>query len=110
VPVSSSISPAVDHLADLALWEAELAADRQQMASSLASRLAAVPDPRGLRGRRHPLIVILVLAACATLVVGNDSVAAIWQWSAGTGPEVLARPVRGAQRADLPPGADQPGR
>ncbi len=91
MPVSSSISPAVDHLADLALWEAELAADRQQMASSLASRLAAVPDPRGLRGRRHPLIVILVLAACATLVVGNDSVAAIWQWSAGTGPEVLAR-------------------
>jgi predicted transposase YbfD/YdcC len=37
------------------------------------------------------LVVILVLAACATLVVGNDSVAAIWQWAAGTGQDVLAR-------------------
>ncbi|GGM53545.1 ISAs1 family transposase [Micromonospora sonchi] len=91
MPVSSPISPAVDHLADLALWEAELAADPQQVASSLADRLAVVPDPRALRGRRHRLVVILVLAACATLVVGNDSVAAIWQWATGTGQEVLAR-------------------
>src|SRR5439155_12224965 len=44
-----------------------------------------------MRGRRHPLVVILVLAACATLVVGNDSVAAIWQWAAGTSQEVLHR-------------------
>ena len=36
-------------------------------------------------------MVILVLATCATLVVGNDSVAAIWQWAAGTGQDVLAR-------------------
>jgi hypothetical protein len=57
----------------------------------LAARLATVPDPRKLRGRRHPLVVILALAACATLVVGNDSVAAIWQWAAGTSQEVLAR-------------------
>jgi hypothetical protein len=42
VPVSSPISPAVDHLADLALWEAELAADPQQVVSSLAGRLARV--------------------------------------------------------------------
>lgn len=89
--VSSPISPAVDHLSDLALWEAELAADSQQVTSSLADRLAAVPDPRALRGRRHRLVVILVLAACATLVVGNDSVAAMWQWAAGTSQEVLAR-------------------
>lgn len=89
--VSSPISPAVDHLADLALWEAELAADPQVMASSLVARLARVPDPRDPRGRRHPLVVILVLAACATLVVGNDSVTAIWQWAVGTGQEVLAR-------------------
>jgi len=34
---------------------------------------AAVPDPRDPRGRRHPLVVILVLAACATLVVGNST-------------------------------------
>jgi len=89
--VSSPISPAVDQFADLALWEAELAADPHLVASCLADRLAAVPDPRQLRGRRHPLVVILVLAACATLVVGNDSVAAIWQWAAGTDQDVLAR-------------------
>jgi hypothetical protein len=58
----SPINPAVDHLADLALWEAELAADPQVVASSLAARLARVPDPRDPRGRRHPLVVILVLA------------------------------------------------
>jgi predicted transposase YbfD/YdcC len=91
VSVSSPISPVVGHLADLALWEAELAADRVAAASSLAQRLATVPDPRAARGRRHPLVVILVLAACATLVVGNDSVAAIWQWAAGTSQEVLHR-------------------
>jgi hypothetical protein len=91
VSVSSPISPVVDHLADLALWEAELAADPQEAACSLAHRLATVPDPRAVRGRRHPLVVILVLTACATLVVGNDGVAAIWQWAAGTSQEVLQR-------------------
>ncbi|HKT02746.1 MAG TPA: ISAs1 family transposase, partial [Rugosimonospora sp.] len=76
---------------DLALWEAELAGDPQAAASSLARRLALVPDPRAVRGRRHPVVVILVLTACATLVVGNDSVAAIWQWAARTSQEVLHR-------------------
>ena len=89
--VSSPISPVVDQLAELALWEAELGADPQVAASSLAQRLASVPDPRAVRGRRHRLVVILVLAACATLVVGNDCVAAIWQWAAGTSQDVLAR-------------------
>ncbi len=56
--VSSPISPAVDHLADLALWEAELAADPQTVASSLVGRLAGMPDPRASRCRRHPLVVI----------------------------------------------------
>lgn len=88
---SSPITPVVDHLADLALWEAELAADPQVMASSLAGRLRQVPDPRDPRGRQHPLVVVLVLTACATLAVGNDSLTAIWQWAAGTGQEVLAR-------------------
>jgi len=91
VSVSSPISAAVDHLTDLALWEAELAADPQVMASSLVDRLAAVPDPRDRRGRRHALVVVLVLTACATLVVGNDCVTAIWQWAAGTGQDILAR-------------------
>ena len=70
--VSSPISPAVDHLADLALWEAELAADRPAAVSSLVRRFASVPDPRSARGRRHPLVVILVLTACATLVSPNQ--------------------------------------
>ncbi len=91
MPVSSPISPVVDHLADLALWEAELAADPQLVASSLMVWLAQVPDPRDPRGRRHPLVVILVLTACATLVAGNDCLAAIWQWAAGAGQDVLAR-------------------
>ncbi len=88
---SSPINPAVDRLADLALWEAELAADPQVVVSSLAGRLEQVPDPRDPRGRQHPLVVVLVLTACATLVVGNDSLTAIWQWAAGTGQDVLAR-------------------
>ena len=108
---SSPISPVVDHLADLALWEAELAADPGaadavaagplSVASSLLDRLRQVPDPRRLRGLRHPLLVILVLTACATLVVGNDSVAAIRQWAARTPQDVLHRlgaryhPLRG---------------
>ena len=60
-------------------------------ALSLAGRLAGVPDPRKPRGRRHRLVVVLVLTACATLVVGNDCVTAIWQWAAGADQEVLAR-------------------
>jgi hypothetical protein len=107
----SPINPVVDHLADLALWEAELAADSAavdsvapdplSVASSLLNRLRRVPDPRRLRGLRHPLLVILVLTACATLVVGNDSVTAIRQWAARTPQDVLHRlgawfnPLRG---------------
>jgi predicted transposase YbfD/YdcC len=101
VSSSSPISPVVDHLADLALWEAELAADSLavdsvaadplSVVSSLLDRLRQVPDPRRLRGLRHPLLAILVLTACATLVVGNDSVAAIRQWAAGTPQDVLHR-------------------
>lgn len=99
--LSSPISPAVDHLADLALWEAELAAgsvtadsvavDSLSVASSLLDRLLQVPDPRRSRGLRHPLLVILVLTACATLVVGHDSVTAIRQWAARTPQDVLHR-------------------
>ncbi|MFV2104962.1 transposase family protein, partial [Micromonospora sp. LOL_024] len=98
---SSPIHPVVDHLTDLALWEAELAAgpvtadagatDPLAMTSSLLNRLGQIPDPRRSRGLRHPLLVILVLTACATLVVGNDSVAAIRQWAAGTPQDVLHR-------------------
>lgn len=93
---SSLIEGVVDHLADLALWEAELAAgpdvvDPLSVSSSLVERLRQVPDPRRLRGLRHPLVVILVLTACATLVAGNDTVTAIRQWAARTPQEVLQR-------------------
>jgi predicted transposase YbfD/YdcC len=101
VSSSSPINPVVDHLADLALWEAEIAADSAGVdsvaadpllvASSLLNRLRQVPDPRRLRGLRHPLLVILVLTACATLVAGNDSVTAIRQWAARTPQDVLHR-------------------
>jgi hypothetical protein len=99
VSVSSPISPVLDHLADLALWEAELAADPAVVASALLRRLGQVPDRRGRRGLRHPLVVVLVLTACATLVVGNDSIAAIWQWAARTSQDVLER--IGARRDPL---------
>ena len=87
MPSSSLISPVLGHLADLALWEAELAADGPltkdihalSAANALERRLREVPDPRQPRGRRHKLVVILVLTACATLVVGNDTVSAVWQ-------------------------------
>ncbi|SCL12845.1 ISAs1 family transposase [Micromonospora inyonensis] len=99
---SSLIDPVVDHLADLALWEAELAAvsaDPLRVVSPLAARLAQVPDPRRPRGLRHPLLVILVLTACATLVVGNDGLTAIRQWAARTPQDVLHR--LGARRNPL---------
>ncbi|MFD8527769.1 hypothetical protein ACFV0L_10195 [Streptosporangium canum] len=67
----------LDRLADLALWEAELAADPVVAGSALMCRLAMVPDRRLACGLRHPLVVILTLTACATLVVSSDSVAAI---------------------------------
>ena len=38
-----------------------------ELAQSLPAVLASVPDPRGLRGRRHPLPAILTLAVCAML-------------------------------------------
>ncbi|MGX6603226.1 ISAs1 family transposase, partial [Micromonosporaceae bacterium Da 78-11] len=69
------------------------------MASSLLERLRQVPDPRRLRGLRHPLLVILVLTACATLVAGNDGVTGIRQWAARTPQDVLGR--LGARRNPL---------
>jgi DDE_Tnp_1-associated len=88
---SSRLVPALDQLTDLALWEAELTADPVVVESALMRRLAAVPDQRSACGLRHPLMVILTLTSCATLVVGGDSVAAIWQWAARTSQAVLQR-------------------
>src|ERR1700748_301120 len=57
----------------------------------LLDLLAQVPDPRKRRGRRHALTGLL-----AAGIAGSRSFAAIGQWSADAGPEVLA--VLGAAR------------
>jgi predicted transposase YbfD/YdcC len=59
-------------------------------APHLLAYLAAVPDPRAARGRRHPLVAILGLAAAAVLA-GARSVAAIAEWAADA-----PQPVRAA--------------
>lgn len=90
-PTSPRRVPCLDQLADLALWEAELAADPAVVESALIRRLAAVPDQRSACGLRHRLPVILTLTACATLVVGGDSITAIRQWATRTPQAVLKR-------------------
>ena len=81
----------LDQLAGLAERELGSAADPAEAESVLVARLSKVPDLRRRRGLRHPLVVVLALAACATLVVGGDSVTAIWQWAARTSQDKLAR-------------------
>jgi predicted transposase YbfD/YdcC len=64
----------------------------------LLGSLAAVPDPRAARGRRHPLVAILAMAAAAVLA-GARSIAAIAEWAAEA-----PQPVRAAlgARRDTP--------
>jgi predicted transposase YbfD/YdcC len=61
----------------------------------LLDLLAQVPDPRKKRGRRHPLAGLLAVGIAA-VIAGSRSFAAIGQWAADAGPEVLA--VMGAAR------------
>jgi predicted transposase YbfD/YdcC len=61
----------------------------------LLDLLALVPDPRKRRGRRHPLAGLLAVGIAAVMA-GSRSFAAIGQWAADAGPEVLA--VLGAVR------------
>ena len=81
----------LDQLAGLAERELGSAADPAEAESVLVARLSNVPDLRRRRGLRHRLVVVLALAACATLVVGGDSVTAIWQWAARASQDKLAR-------------------
>ena len=55
----------------------------------LLDLLAQIPDPRKRRGRRYPLAGLLA-AGIAAVVAGSRSFAAIGQWAADAGPEVLA--------------------
>src|SRR6516164_5983668 len=61
----------------------------------LLDLLAQVPDPRKRRGRRHALSGLLATGVAA-VIAGARSFAAIGQWAADAGPEVLA--VLGAVR------------
>ena len=61
----------------------------------LLDLLAQVPDPRKKRGHRHPLAGLLAVGIAA-VIAGSRSFAAIGQWAADAGPEVLA--VLGAAR------------
>jgi hypothetical protein len=56
---------------------------------SLLSILAEVPDPRGRRGKRHPLSATLALAVAATLC-GYRSYGAIAEWGRHYGPALTA--------------------
>jgi len=55
----------------------------------LLQLLAQVPDPRKKRGRRHPLAGLLA-TGIAAVIAGSRSFAAIGQWAADAGPEILA--------------------
>jgi predicted transposase YbfD/YdcC len=61
----------------------------------LLDLLAQVPDPRKKRGRRHSLAGLLAVGIAA-VIAGSRSFAAIGQWAADAGPDVLA--VLGAAR------------
>src|ERR1700683_1477280 len=61
----------------------------------LLDLLAQVPDPRKRRGRRHALAGLLAVGISA-VIARSRSFAAIGQWAADAGPEVLA--VLGAAR------------
>jgi predicted transposase YbfD/YdcC len=50
--------------------------------------LSQVPDPRKRRGRRHALAGLLAVGIAA-VIAGSRSFAAIGQWAADAGPEVL---------------------
>src|SRR3954462_10065148 len=67
--------------------------------SSLVTALAAVPDPRHRRGRRHELTGVLAIGACACLT-GARSYVAIGEWATAQGQAVLdclgRQPVAGA--------------
>src|SRR5437764_14957381 len=69
--------------------------------SSLAAALAAVPDTRHRRGRRHELSGMLAIGACACLT-GATAYVAIGEWAAVQGRAVLGCLGEGSSDAGLP--------
>jgi predicted transposase YbfD/YdcC len=71
---------------------------QQAETPDLLAYLATIPDPRAPRGRRHPIIAILAMAAAAVLT-GARSMTAIAEWAVDT-----PQPVRAAlgARRDRP--------
>jgi predicted transposase YbfD/YdcC len=67
------------------MTSSSIAAARSQY---LLELLAQVPDPRKRHGRRHPLAGLLPVGIAA-VIAGSRSFAAIGQWAADAGPEVL---------------------
>lgn len=53
-------------------------------AGNLLARLAAIPDPRGRKGRRHPLAAMLAAIVCG-LLTGARGYKAIAQWTRAQG-------------------------
>ncbi|WP_348533675.1 MULTISPECIES: transposase family protein [unclassified Kitasatospora] len=60
------------------------------MITRLPRRLEALADPSGRRGRRHPLVGVL-LVACSVVVAGARSLAAIGQRARSAPQDTLAR-------------------
>ncbi len=81
---SSSPSPATRN-ARPPMTSSPIPAARSQY---LLDLLAQVPDPRKRRGRRHALAGLLAVGIAA-VIAGSKSFAAIGQWAADAGPEVL---------------------
>ncbi|MCX4993509.1 ISAs1 family transposase [Streptomyces sp. NBC_00568] len=63
---------------------------QQRELTDVAARLAALPDPRERRGRRHALASVVLAAACAVLA-GARSYLAIGQWARHAPQDTLAR-------------------
>lgn len=74
-------------------------------AGTLAGRLAGLADARRRRGRRHPFVSVLLIAASAVLA-GARSYAAIGQWARSAPQDTLARldaRVAGVLQVRVPP-------
>src|SRR3954454_15821576 len=69
--------------------------------SSLGAALAAVPDARRRRGRRHELTGVLAIGACACLT-GATSYVAISEWATAQGQAVLDCLGEGCSAPGLP--------